>query len=142
MVDDCNNKVNGIRTAHSTDTVHLVVATMGNQRLRDVGEGTGVIREVTGVENLNARMLLAIERRNDWLSLTGFAAKVERHLRIVKPEAQVILVCGWEGDIAVITKGNREGFHIENALYSNAASADAVGLQVTLIPCHAKWLIG
>ena len=84
MVDDCNK--NGIRALCSTDTV-LVVATMGNQRLRDVGEGTGVIREVTGVENLNARMLLAIERRNDWLSLTGFAAKVERYLRIVKPEA-------------------------------------------------------
>lgn len=104
MVDVCNNK-NDIRTAQSMDTV-LVVATMGNQRLRDVGEGTGVIREVTGVENLNARMLLAIERRNDWLSLTGFAAKVEWHLRIVKPETQVILVRGWEGDIAVITKGN------------------------------------
>ena len=83
MVDDCNK--NGIRALCSTDTV--LVATMGNQRLRDVGEGTGVIREVTGVENLNARMLLAVERRNDWLSLTRFAAKVEWHLRIVKPEA-------------------------------------------------------
>jgi hypothetical protein len=73
-------------------------------------------------------MLLTIERCDDWLRLTGFTTQIERHLRIIEPEAQVILVGWWERDTTVITKGNRESLHVEDALHSNAASAAAIGL--------------
>ena len=100
-----------------------------------------VVREVTCIEYLDACMLLTIKRCDDWLRLTGFAAEIEWHLWVIEPEAQVILVGWWERDTTVITKGNRESLHVEDALYSNTTCASAVCFQIALIPCHAKWLV-
>src|SRR5258706_3430836 len=93
----------------------------GCKRLLHMRQGASVVREVTCIEHLDACMLLTIERCDDWLRLTGFAAEIERHLRIIEPEAQVILVGWWERDTTVVTKGNRERLHVEDALHCDAA---------------------
>src|SRR5215831_18249467 len=52
--------------------------------------------ELRGVQHLDARVLFAVERRDDRLSCSWLTALVERELRAVEPQAQVELVGGRE----------------------------------------------
>ena len=64
-------------------------------------------------------MLGAIERRDDWAGLAGFAALIEGYLRIIEPEAQVKLVRRRE--CYCTTGGDRECLLVEDATYGRTA---------------------
>jgi hypothetical protein len=64
-----------------------------NRHLRiDLGKRTCVIREIAGIEYLDACLLVTIERGDGRAECARLTPEIERHLWISEPQAQVILV--------------------------------------------------
>src|SRR5215470_15448426 len=96
----------------------------------NLGQRARVDRELRGVEHLDARVLLPVERRHDRRRRAGLAAKLERGLRVVEPKPQVVLVRRGERDGAA--GGHREGLRVKDALYGGAPVALVVGVDIGL----------
>jgi len=58
----------------------------------DVGQRPGVDRELRGVHDLDAGVLLAVERRHGRHGGAGLTAQVERDAGVVEPDAEMVLV--------------------------------------------------
>lgn len=82
-------------------------------------------------------MLYTIEWGDDWAGCTWFAAKVERDVRIVEPEAQVVLMSCTK--CCCTTRRDGKCLFVEDALYRHTACASTICFQITLIPGDSKW---
>lgn len=99
-----------------------------------------IIGEVGCIQHLNARVLLPVEGRHDWLRLPAFTTQFEGNLGVIEPEAQVVLMRRRECR-GRATGRDGESLLIEDAAYRYATSSAGIGLQITLIPCNPKRLI-
>ncbi len=113
-----------------------------NRNLRiDSGKRTCVIREIAGIEHLDACLLVTIEWGDARAGCARLATEIERHLWISEPQAQVILVRRGEGGGGT-TRREGECLHIEDASHLYTAMPPSIGHQVTLIPRDAKGFVG
>ena len=94
-----------------------------------LGKRTCVIREIAGIEYLDACLLVTIERGHDRVDCARLATEIERHLWISEPQAQVILVRRGEGGGGT-TRREGECLHIEDASHLYTAIPPSIGLQV------------
>src|SRR5579885_589957 len=104
-------------------------------------EWASVVREVAGVEDLNPSVLLAVEGCDDRAGLARLAAELERHVRIIEPETQVILMCSAEGRRRA-AGGDGECLDIEDTAHAHAAFAVVIRFQVALIPGDTERRLG
>ena len=85
-------------------------------------------------------MLRTIEWRDDGLSLTRLTAEIERHLRTIEPEAEMILVGGCKCRRGA-TRRDRERFDIEDTTHRRATCARTIRFEIALIPGNTKGLV-
>jgi len=94
----------------------------------DPGERARVDPELGSVEDLDAGVLLTVERGHDGRGRSGLAAQLEREVRVVEPEPEVVLV--GRRELGRAARRDREGLDIEDAPYRDKAVAVAVGVGV------------
>src|SRR5262249_31471920 len=83
-------------------------------------------------------VLLAVERRHDRASGTDFTSEVERQLRTVEPQPEVVLARGRDGRRWV--RRHRESLLVEDASHGGGAVALSPGVHIGLIPRDAERL--